>query len=279
MEVTKIDGKKEPFSPAKLCLSLRKAGAPRAVADEICKKVSDKVKPDDSTTKIFRKALTYLVRDDMDIAARYSLRRGLESLGPSGFIFEQYIETVLQAYGFATNRNQMIKGKCLTHETDVIASIGSKRFIIEAKYRNEPSIKTHVDVVMYADARLLDIVRGMPKKAQEEYENTMWIITNTKFTESSITYAKCRGIRLTGWNYPRGASLEDVISQKRLYPVTVLPSLPADTLPLLAKKGIILAQDLLTYTEKDLVKDFQLTQEEAHAVITEAHGIVGPFVK
>ena len=279
MEVIKIDGKKEPFSPAKLCLSLRKAGAPRAVADEICKKVSGKVKPDESTTKIFRKALTYLVRDDMDIAARYSLRRGLESLGPSGFIFEQYIETVLQAYGFATNRNQMIKGKCLTHETDVIASIGSKRFIIEAKYRNEPSIKTHVDVVMYADARLLDIVRGMPKKAQEEYENTMWIITNTKFTESSITYAKCRGIRLTGWNYPRGASLEDVISQKRLYPVTVLPSLPADALPLFAKKGIILAQDLLTYTEKDLVKDFQLTQEEAHAVIAEAHGIVGPFVK
>lgn len=279
MEVIKIDGTKEPFSPAKLCLSLRKAGAPRTVADEICKKVSEKVKPDDSTTKIFRKALNYLVRDDMDIAARYSLRRGLESLGPSGFIFEQYIETVLQAYGFATNRNQMIRGKCLTHETDVIASIGSKRFIIEAKYRNEPSIKTHVDVVMYADARLLDIIRGMPKKAQEEYENTMWIITNTKFTESSIQYAKCRGIRLTGWNYPRGASLEDVIAQKRLYPVTVLPSLPVDTLPLMAKKGIILAQDLLTYTEKDLVKEFQLTQEEASAVIAEAHGIVGPFVK
>jgi hypothetical protein len=278
MKVTKIDGSKELFSPAKLCLSLRKAGAPRTVADEICKKVSDKVKPDDSTTKIFRKALTYLVGGDMHIAARYSLRRGLESLGPSGFIFEQYIETVLQAYGFATSRNKIIKGKCLSHETDVIASIGSKRFIIEAKYRNEPSIKTHVDVVMYADARLLDIVRGMPKKAQEEYENAMWVITNTKFTESSITYAKCRGIRLTGWNYPRGASLEDVISQKRLYPITVLPSLPLDTLPQFAKKGIILAQDLLTYTANDLMQSFGLNEEESEMLIQEARGIVGPFV-
>jgi hypothetical protein len=204
------------------------------------------------------------------------LRRGIEALGPAGFLFEQYIETILQSYGFATKRDVMIRGKCVTHEIDVIAGIGSKRFLVEAKYHNDQDIKTHVDVVMYADARLLDIVAGESKRAQTEYENAMWLITNTKFTEHAIAYAKCRGLRLTGWNYPRGASLEDVISQKRLYPVSVLPSMTKDALPLFAKKNVILAQDLLTYEAKDIVKAFGVTLEIAEKLVAEAAGIVGP---
>jgi len=274
MQVIKTDGSKEQFSPSKLCLSLRKAGAPRDVADSICKTIEKKVTPNDSTTKIFRNALKYLVREDLDVAARYSLRRGLEALGPSGFIFEHYFETILQAYGFKTKRNQIIKGKCVSHEADVIASIGSKRFIVEAKYRNQPGIKTHVDVVMYAQARLDDIVAGEPEHAQKKYEYAMWVVTNTKFTETSIKYARCQGIRLTGWNYPRGASLEDVIAQKKLYPVTVLPSLPKELLPVLATKNIILAQDLLTYEKKDMVKEFNITPELAEQILTEVAGMI-----
>lgn len=276
MEIIKTNGTTEPFSPSKLCLSLRKAGAPRDVADAICTAVTPKIKPSDSTNQIFRKALKYLVREDLDVAARYSLRRGVEALGPAGFIFEQYIETILQSYGFTTKRNMMIRGKCITHEVDVIAGIGSKRFLIEAKYHNDPDIKTHVDVVMYADARLMDIVAGESKKAQTEYENAMWIVTNTKFTEHAIAYAKCRGLRLTGWNYPRGASLEDVIAQKRLYPVSVLPSMTKEALPRFAEKNVILAQDLLTYEAQDIVKAFGVTLEVAEKLAAEAAGIVRP---
>ena len=275
MEIVKTDGVKQEFSSAKLCLSMRKAGAPRDVADSICKTVGNKVNPNESTSAIFRKALKYLVREDMNVAARYSLRRGIEALGPSGFIFEQYFETVLQSYGFKTNRNVILKGKCITHEIDVIASSGSKRFLVEAKYHNEQTLKTHVDVIMYADARLQDIVANESASNQKKYEYTMWVVTNTKFTDASIQYAKCRGIRLTGWNYPRGESLEDVIADKKLYPVTVLPSLPKLLLPVLAKKNIILAQDLLTYSADDMVKSFSITKELAVKLEDEVHGIVG----
>ena len=275
MEVTKIGGDKEQFSQAKLCLSLRKAGAPRDVADSICKSVTTKVTPDSSTTAIFRKALKYLVRNDMNVAARYSLRRGVEALGPAGFIFEQYFETVLQAYGFTTKRDVMLKGKCVPHEIDVIASAGSKRFLVEAKYHNDPAIKTHVDVIMYADARLIDIVQNETVANQKKYEYAMWVVTNTKFTDAAIQYAKCRGIRLTGWNYPRGESLEDVIADKKLYPVTVLPSLPKLQLPILAKKNIILAQDLLTYSASDMVKAFGITKDVAEQLVKETQGIMG----
>ena len=274
MEIVKTDGTKEEFSTSKLCLSLRKAGAPRDVADSICKIVSPKISPSDSTTTIFREALNHLVKTDLDIAARYSLRRGLEELGPAGFIFEQYLETILQSYGFATKRDIMIRGKCISHEIDVIAGQGSKRFLIEAKYHNDSSIKTHVDVIMYADARLIDIVKAEPEKEQTDYENTMWVVTNTKFTDQSIKYAQCRGIRLTGWNHPRGASLEDVISQKKLYPVTVLPSLPKLVLPELVKRNIILAQDLLTYEKHDLISNFGVTEEIAEQLVREVSGLM-----
>lgn len=275
MEVTKTDGVKEPYSPAKFCLSLRKAGAPRDVADSVCKTVGSKINPNSSTTTIFRKALKYLVKSNPEVAARYSLRRGIEALGPDGFIFEQYFETVLQAYGFATKRDVILRGKCVSHEIDVIASAGSKRFLVEAKYHNTAGIKTHVDVIMYADARLIDIVRAEPEKNRKKYEYAMWVVTNTKFTDAAIQYAKCQGIRLTGWNYPRGGSLEDIIADKKLYPVTVLPSLPKDALPLMAKRGIILAQDLLTYEANDLVKNFSLSSETAKKLVDEVAGLVG----
>ncbi len=274
MEVTKIDGSKERFSPAKLCLSMRKAGAPRDVADKICKAVETKVNPNDSTTAIFRKALKHLMRESPDVAARYSLRRGLEALGPAGFIFEQYFETVLQAYDFKTKRNVMLKGKCVTHEIDVIAESGSKRFLVEAKYHKEPGMRTHVDVVMYADARLMDIVRNEPEEKRKAYEYAMWLVTNTKFTETAIKYAQCRGLRLTGWNHPRGASLEDVIADKKLYPVTILPSVPSSLMPEFAKRNVMLAQDLLTYSAKDLARSFKIPPETAEKIIAEVHAIV-----
>ena len=275
MEILKTDGTTEHFSPSKLCLSLRKAGAPREMADSICKAVETKINPSDSTTTIFRHALPYLVREDLNVAARYSLRRGLEELGPAGFIFEQYLEIILQAYGFTTKRDIMIRGKCISHEIDVVAAVGSKRFLIEAKYHNDSSIKTHVDVIMYADARLVDIVKAESVAAQTEFQNSMWLVTNTKFTDQAIKYAQCRGIRLTGWNYPRGESLEDVISQKRLYPVTVLPSLPKLALPMMAQKNIVLAQDLLTYEASDLVREFGVDKDVAERLVDEVAGIVG----
>ena len=275
MEIVKTGGVREEFSPSKLCLSMRKAGAPRDVADTICKTVGPKVNPNDSTNSIFRKSLKYLMKEAPDVAARYSLRRGLEALGPAGFIFEQYFEVVLQAYGFTTKRDVTLKGKCVSHEIDVIAAEGSKRFLVEAKYHNEPGIKTHVDVIMYADARLIDIVKNAPENNQKKFEYAMGVVTNTKFTDAAIQYAKCRGIRLTGWNYPRGASLEDIIADKKLYPVTVLPSLPKLLLPELAKKNIILAQDLLTYEARDLVRMFGVEKDIAEKLIREVAGMVG----
>lgn len=272
VDIKKSSGQSEPFNRQKLCVSLEKAGAPRNIAQSICKHVEQKITPNISTHRIFRSALRELIKTDRDVAARYSMHRGIAALGPAGFVFEQYVEAILQAYGYRTKRNTLMKGACITHEIDVMAMKDNVHYLLELKYHNEQGIKTHVPVVMYADARLEDIAKVENRKEKGKYEHRMWLITNTKFTDTAITYAKCKRIKLTGWNYPHDESLEDMIANKKLYPVTILPSISSEILSVLAQKQIILAQDLATYDINDLMA-LGMNRETATKVQTEVRGL------
>src|SRR3989338_821436 len=110
MEITKASGEKESFSKDKLCGSLEAAGGPRQPGDEACKIISENLPPGATTTEIWRRALRYLVKKNVAVAARYNIRHGLVALGPAGFLFEQFIEALLKTLGFETKRNQVIRG-------------------------------------------------------------------------------------------------------------------------------------------------------------------------
>ena len=272
MDIIKSTGAKEPFNEAKLCTSLKMAGAPEDLANAICKNVRAKVTPGISSSKLHREALSYLVKEDADIAARYSLFRGIAALGPAGYLFEQYIEVVLQAYGYKTMRDTYVQGACIKHEIDIVAIKDDMHYILELKYHNSQVIKTHAPTVMYAWARLEDIAKAEEKVENHKYKHAMWLITNTKFTDTAIQYAKCKGVKMSGWNYPHPDSLETMIVGKKMYPVTVLPSVDKDVLAVLVKKKIILAQDLATYSVDDLSK-LGVAQNTAQSIVGEVQGL------
>ncbi len=272
VSIIKSTGEKQAFNKAKLCVSLKRAGAPGDMANAVCAKVEEKVTAGISTSKVYREALRYLVKENADVAARYSLYRGIAALGPAGFLFEQYVEVVLQAHGYKTMRNIYMKGACISHEIDLIAIKDGTQYFMELKYHNEAGIKTHVPVIMYGYARLDDLIRGQNKHSGEKHRLAMWLVTNTKFTDTAISYAKCKGIRLSGWNYPEQGGLEEMIVSKKMYPVTVLPSVTQSLLVKFAKRKIILAQDLATYTVSDL-KKFGVTETVAQKIIQEVTGL------
>lgn len=272
VDVKKSSGRQEPFNRQKLCISLENAGAPHDIAQSICRNIEQKITPNISTHRIFRSALRELIKTNRDVAARYSIHRGIAALGPAGFFFEQYVEAILQAYGYKTKRDTIMKGACISHEIDLTATRDNVHYLFELKYHNEQGIKTHVPVVMYADARLQDISKIENKKEKNRYEHRMWLVTNTKFTDTAITYAKCKHIKLTGWNYPKNESLEDLIANKKLYPVTILPSISSDILTILAEKKIILAQDLATYDINDLIS-LGMNETTAHKIQEEVRGL------
>ena len=271
MEIIKSAGTREKFNKDKFCGSLEKAGAPAELAKKVCGLTEKNISPGESTAKIFRTALDYLVKEDLNLAASYGLRRAIGEFGPAGFLFEQYVEIILQTYGYQTKRDVMMRGACVDHEVDVSAQKDGAHYIVEAKYRNEPGIKTHIDVVMYGDARMADIARFEETAGREKdiQSHILWLFTNTKFTEKAIAYAKCRSIKLTGWNYPAGKSLENLILDKKIYPITILPSIGRFSLERFAGKGLLLAQDLLPYSARDFSREFGLSAKDAEKISAE----------
>lgn len=272
-DIVKATGERETYSRKKLCSSLADAGAPDQMVDRVCSAVEHALVPGMSTTDIFRSALRILALENVGVAGKYSLKRGIAMLGPAGFYFERFVEVLLRALEYETERNQMMQGACVEHEVDIVAKKGGERILIEAKYHNSPNIKTHVDVVMYAGARLEDVARRQ-EALGEDTRYRMWLFTNTKFTATAIQYGMCRNIALTGWKYPKGNSLEDLVSRFALYPVTVLPSMNRDTLEGLSTHNMMLAQDLVPYSPKELVRHTGIELHRAERLVAEAHDLV-----
>jgi len=274
MEIVKASGEKEPFSKNKFCVSLKAAGAPSELVDDVCSKIGEDIKPGMTTTEIFRKASQYLMKDDFVVAANYSLKRGIAALGPAGFNFEKFLSVALSSLGYKVKLNQMMKGRCVTHEVDIVAEKGNEHFLVEAKYHNGSGIKTHIDVAMYADARLQDIAFIEERKESFRNHHKMWLITNTKFTKTAEKYARCRNLKMTSWRHPAKEGLKDIILKNKLYPITVLPSVNKSAQEEFVKHDMMLARDLAPYSALDLIRIFNFDKQRADKIIKEVQVLI-----
>jgi len=249
-KVFKKSGELELFDPNKLCGSIKMTGVKESLANQVCGIVASSIDSDISSEEIFKITRKYLYQSDPGIAAIYSLERGLSALGPSGFLFEQYVAALFLEMEYKVKTNVYAKGEGVDHEIDVWAEKGNVVFIVEAKYRNDYKNKTHIPQVMYADAKLADI-RRQKEKMGDTREFYMWMITNTRFTDSAINYIKHRDLQLMGWDFPQYINLMKIVYEKKLYPVTVLPSINKKALKKMAELDIVLVKKLKTFSADD----------------------------
>ncbi|MGB0925411.1 MAG: restriction endonuclease [Minisyncoccia bacterium] len=256
--VTKQDGSRELFQAEKLCGSMQNIGASEHLVNQVCGIVSSSIASDVSTTEIFNATRKYLHQYDPGMAALYALERGLSALGPSGFLFEQYVASLFMEMDYTVTTNVYAQGEGVTHEIDVWAEKGNVVFVVEAKYRNEFKSKTHINQIMYADARLGDI-RRQAKKTGDNREFYMWVITNTKFTDNAINYVEFRDIQLMGWNFPKYINLMKIVYEKKMYPVTILPSITKKALNKMADMNIVLVKQLTEFSLDDMKQVFGLS--------------------
>lgn len=275
-DIKNASGEVERFEQQKLCNSLKQAGAPLDLVNKVCRQVEHEVVEGSTTEEIFEKAYHYLAKENLAAAARYRLRRALMDLGPAGFLFEQYVEAILRQYGYKTKRDRIIKGHCVSHEIDILANSDAMHYFIEVKYHNERGLKTDVKTVMYMYARLLDIAKAEESHEVEKVSHKAWLVTNTKFTVNAVQYAMCMGIKLTGWNYPAGESLEDLIVKKSLYPVTVLKSMDKASREQFSKNNLMFAKDILRYSGNELVSRFGVAPKAANRIMQEVEALIHP---
>jgi Holliday junction resolvase-like predicted endonuclease len=250
--IKKTTGELEEFSPEKLVCSLTDAGATRPVAEDVAKKVI--AQHPTSTDKVHDLAYSQLKRRHRPLAARYDLKRALLKLGPSGYPFERYVGELLREKGYKVQVNQVLRGRCVTHEVDVIAEKEGHRHLIECKFHNDLGSKSDVKVPLYIKARFDDLDEYWNAIHEEPTLQHMWIVTNTAFTSDAIQYSRCvgrpttpierAGIHLVGWDYPAGQGLGRMIDETGLHPVTALASLTPKAKDRLVREGVVLCRDL-----------------------------------
>lgn len=254
MKITKADGSTEEFKPQKLISSLKKAGAKQNEIFRIIGIIETSLQEGMRTQMIYQKAFELLRESEDPVAAKYSLRRAVFNLGPTGFPFEDFLGKIFEAEGYRTKRRLILKGKCATHEIDLAAYSPAHSFIAEAKFHVRPGIKCDIQVALYSYARYLDLASARICKDDVCGIISLSIITNTKFTSAAAKYAACSGINLLSWDSPKGESLHTKIEKYETYPVTVLTNLSAGQKQKLMEKGIILCTEILKnpYSLQDL---------------------------
>jgi len=237
--IQKADGTFEPFNRGKLFNSLVRTGATQDRAEEITEILEREIKENMTTGEIYHRAFA-LLGEQHKAAARYSLKRAILDFGPSGFPFEAYLAQMFQKEGYTTHIDQIVTGKCVQHEVDVVAQKDAMTLYVEAKFHNSIGFKTDLETALYVKARLEDIA------ARPENPNPMrgMLVTNTKFTSVAIEYALCAGVELLAWDFPEKNNLHDRIEAANIYPITALSTLnKQDKLALLDRK-IVLCNNL-----------------------------------
>lgn len=243
IKIKKASGVIEDFNADKLLESLIRSGADRDQAEEVIGKIIPDIQPYTSTRKIFRLAHKYLKQFNRSSVLRYSLKKALMRLGPTGYPFESYVSELLKNYGYDVKVGVTLEGRCVKHEVDVFAVNNSEISFVECKYRNRAENAPDVKVAMYFHSRFRDL-RSAMKNQYPDKSFTGWLITNTRFTADAIQYAECNGLKLKSWGYPEKESLEKMIEERKLYPITVMSGLTSGQIRKLFERKIILMKDL-----------------------------------
>ncbi len=263
--ITKANGEKEPFEIEKLEESLLRAHASKNNIQQITSRIIQELEDGMSTQDIYKHAFTLLQQIEKKASIHYSLRRAVFELGPSGFPFEKLIAEVFKEKGYETKTDQMVKGHCVEHEVDVVAWKDKELVMCEAKYHSQVGMKSDLKVILYVKARFDDLAKAQfTYNAEPQTLSEGWLVTNTKFTSSAIKYAECQGIKAVGWNYPMEGSLNDLMEESNIYPLTCLHSLSDHDKKALLEKGVVVCKDLVK--DETLLSSVGLSQVNIDAV-------------
>lgn len=275
--VIKTSGVREPFSLPKLERSLLRSGADQDTVEEIVGHIMPELKDGMRTSAIYKHAFSLLKKKRYPAAVRYSLRKAVMELGPSGFPFEQYVAEVLRRKGYTARTGVTLPGFCVLHEVDIYMQKEGRHIFAECKFHNQQGTKVDVKVALYIYARYLDL-----KKAHDKSEHTTgegihegWLITNTKLTSDAIQYANCVGLKLLAWDFPEKGNLQDLIIETGVHPLTFLSSLSVRNKSDLLSRGIVMCRDLKE--NEQALRELGFTEDKIQSVLKEVDKVCQEF--
>jgi len=271
--IVKADGTTEVFDPARLGVSLARAGAGEHTAERIAGAVSATMLPGASSKDIYSRAFAMLRKEARPVAARYALRRALLELGPTGHPFEDFVSHLFEKEGWQVETRKMIQGKGVQHEVDFYASHPKQNVFLaaELKYHNDPGYKTDLKVALYVKSRFDDILSCDPALRACAIDRGL-LVTNTKFTSEAIAYAQCSGVELLGWGYPIDDTLYMHMVRTKVFPITTLTTFSQSEKRLLIENGVIAVDEIIENRRR--LDVLHLPSERVGEVLAEAEGLL-----
>lgn len=267
--VKKASGDISFFSPVKLLHSLLRAGASEQQASEVVTEIENQVYPGISTKKIFQRAFKLLRKSSKPTAGKYKLKEAIMELGPSGFPFERYFAAILKHQGYSVQTGIIMQGHCVKHEVDVIAQKNDTHFMIECKFHHQGGQFCNVKIPLYIYSRFKDLEKTTTSNSNGIKKlHQGWVVTNTRFTTDAIQYGTCAGLRMIGWNYPDNNSLNRLIDESGLYPLTCLSTLNKNEKQILLNNDIVLCRQICERPE--LLNPAGITENRIALIMQEA---------
>ncbi len=249
MKVLKHSGALDNFSRGKLERSLLRSGASLADVEQVIQTIGTQLYDGIPTKKIYQLAGALLKKIAASHAARYNLRSALQMLGPAGFFFEKFIARVYADEGFQTRTNVILKGRCVSHEIDVLLKKGDRITMVECKFHSTNAGNSDVKVPMYILSRFNDLRAGTHRIWQaDESVSRCVIVTNNRFTTDAVAFAECSGLDLVGWDHPKD-SLKSRIDARGMYPITCLTTLSVMEKEKLLILDVLLVRELIDRPE------------------------------
>lgn len=270
--IKKASGELEEFSVAKLGNSLKNSGADAKLQNEIINHICGWIYDGISTKQIYKRAYQLLRQKKILSSLRYKLKQAMLELGPTGFPFEKIVGLIFDRQGYKTEVGKVIDGFCVSHEMDVIATNTNHQCLAECKYSYDKGKKISIQTPLYVRSRIDDIVKY--RKTLPEYKDftfSAWIFTNTKFSDDSMNYAKCSGLKLIGWDYPDGKGLKELMEENNIFPVTILNHLKKIEKEYLISRNIVVCAQLIDNLE--ILKSFEMSENKYNLLLRELNTI------
>ena len=200
--VTKYSGEKQPYDQKKVLGSIARSGVAKAAAATILGVVENQLYDGIPTSEIYEIADREIEKYGLPPERRpfYHLREALAKMGP--FEFEGFVAQVLKKQGLVCQSDLIIPGFCVKHQIDVVAQDQQRGwYYVEIKHHRNFHRDTDLGTTAEVWARFEDLKQGFSHGRHQYNFVTGWLVTNTKFSDHAKQYAKCKGLKLTGWRY------------------------------------------------------------------------------
>jgi hypothetical protein len=250
--VTKADGTRQYFDKNKVIRTCMRMGASREGAEAVASKIEDRLYPGIETKKILQMIFRYMRIHKPATRHQIDLRRALSLLAPKPD-FEVYVQTLLREHGYHVQPNTLLRGMCVEHEVDGIATRDGRTCFVEVKHHYLHHTQTNLDVTRIARAVYEDVTEGYAAGVNDTKIDYAMIVCNTKLSDPAKRYADCRGIHSIGWSSPPNNDLQTLIETRKLYPITYLRGLNVAARQRLTVDGIILLKQFVE-ADKDRLR-------------------------